>query len=75
MESNDSPQIPDRGRYQISPASLRGTMNSRIFLSLVTVFGPDLKGEINYVPDGLRLSAGSWGSIPNSSLSVCLGFE
>ena len=24
MESNDSPEIPDRGRHQISPASLPG---------------------------------------------------
>ena len=25
MGSNDSPEIPDRGRHQTSPASLRGT--------------------------------------------------
>ena len=30
MESNDSPEIPDRGRHQTSPASLRGEREREI---------------------------------------------
>ena len=30
MESNDSPEIPDRGRHQTSPASIKGLQRTRI---------------------------------------------
>ena len=32
MESNDSPEIPDKGRHQSSPASLRGTEGMHVKL-------------------------------------------
>ena len=35
MESNDSPEIPDGGRHQTSPASLRGSRRGRRLAKLV----------------------------------------
>ena len=52
VESNDSPEIPDRGRHQTSPASLQGpTQEWSVKLSIKSIGNSPLSSpELNSLP-------------------------